>query len=299
MVCLVRRVNRAFMPQQHRYSHHVRRALQHAAELAEQYGHARQDTAHLLVAVMMTEGSLGAQVMEIFDLPVPVARVYLKRLMSPTEVQKPIPRDESFDKALDFALDEASWLDSHYIGTEHLLLGLTRTNIGNAINLMHLVDITPEQIRRRTRHLISDGEIEFSLETVRANAKLSELSRRVLNAAEQHAVKMDHPVVGIGHLMYALIRERRGITSKILAQSGLDNEALHAALLGRNPQLFYSIEEVLDEAITQAEKLGTHYVGADHLLLALTLHHKSTVLLQTFSASPDKINRLITKHLRD
>ena len=69
----------------HRYSHHVRRALQHAAQLASDYGHARQDTAHLLVGVMLTEGSLGAQVMEVFDVPVPVAKVYLKRLMTPEE----------------------------------------------------------------------------------------------------------------------------------------------------------------------------------------------------------------------
>ena len=46
------------MALQHRYSHHARRALHHAAELAQEYGHPRQDTAHLLVGVMMTEGSL-------------------------------------------------------------------------------------------------------------------------------------------------------------------------------------------------------------------------------------------------
>src|SRR5262245_51730872 len=107
------------MALQHRYSHHVRRALQHAEQLASDYGHAQQDTAHLLVGVMLTEGSLGAQIMEIFDLPVPVAKVYLKRLMTPMEsVERPVPHDESFDKALEQAADEAAWLDSHYIGTE-------------------------------------------------------------------------------------------------------------------------------------------------------------------------------------
>ena len=282
----------------HRYSHHVRRALQHAEQLASDYGHSRQDTAHLLVGVMLTEGSLGAQVMEIFDLPVPVARVYLKRMVPPTEnITTPIPRDESFDKALEQAADEASWLGSHYIGSEHLLLGITRTNLGNAINFLRLVDITPEQLRRRLRHVISDGKVEFSLETVRANVRLSELSRRVLNAAEQMAVKLDHPVVGIGHLMMALSNERRGVTSSFLKQSGLDADKLKEVLNKRDRKLFVTIESVLDEAINQAEKFGSHYVGADHLLFALTIFPAGVEVLQAHSASPDKIRRLLQKHL--
>ena len=283
----------------HRYSHHVRRALQHAAQLASDYGHARQDTAHLLVGVMLTEGSLGAQVMEVFDVPVPVAKVYLKRLMQPEEnVPQPIPHDESFDKALEQSADEATWLDSHYIGTEHLLLGITRTNLGNAINLLKLVDITPEQLRRRLRHVISDGNVEFSLESVRANARLSELSRRVLNAAEQMAVALDHPAVGIGHLIMALVNERRGVTSSFLQQSGLDSDSLKKALDNRKRHLFTGIEAVLDEAINQAEKMGNHYVGADHLLYSLTSLDKSADLLQAYNASPEKLRRLLQKHLK-
>jgi ATP-dependent Clp protease ATP-binding subunit ClpA len=283
----------------HRYSHHVRRALHHAEQLASEYGHARQDTAHLLVGVMLTEGSLGAQVMEVFDLPIPVAKVHLKRLSPPVEeIVPPVPHDESFDKALEQAADEASWLDSHYIGTEHILLGITRTNLGNAINLLRLVDIAPEQLRRRLRHVISDGKVEFSLEAVRANARLSELSRRVLNAAEQMAVSLDHPAVGLGHLMMALSNERRGVTSEFLKQSGLDALKLKQELNQRNRKLFMGIEIILDEAINQAEKLGSHYVGADHLLLSLTLHEKSSELLQSYGASSDKIRRLMQKHLK-
>jgi ATP-dependent Clp protease ATP-binding subunit ClpA len=248
--------------------------------------------------VMLTQGSLGAKVLEIFDLPIPVAKVYLKRLMSPQEdIPKPVPHDESFDKALEQSVDEASWLGSHYIGTEHMLLGITRTNVGNAVNLMHLIDITPEQLRRRLRHLISDGHFEWSLETVRANARLSELSRRVLNAAEQEAVKLDHPAVGIGHLLSALANERRGMTSTFLEQGGLDQEKLQKALKSDKHYLFTEISLVLDEAINQAGKMGSHYVGADHLLLSLTLNEKCVDLLTRYNVAVDKVRRLIQKHL--
>lgn len=285
------------MARQHRYSHHARRALHHAAQLTAEYGHAAQDTAHLLVGVLMSAGSLGAQVLEIYDIPVPVAQVYLKRLQPTLEdAPRRPPKTESLTQVLDIAADEAASLDSHYIGTEHLLLGITRTNLGNAIDLLKLVDMTPEQLRRRLRHVISDGRVEWSLETVRANARLSELSRRVLNAAEQLAVKLDHPVIGIGHLLVALARERRGSTSTFLQQSGLDLATVDNAI-SQKPGMV-SLEDVLTEAINQAEKFGSHYLGADHILLAMTLNEKTVDLLQSQSVSVDKVRRLLEKQLK-
>lgn len=283
----------------HRYSHHARRALTHAANLAQQYRHPRQETGHLLVGVILAEGSVGSQVMQDFDLPAPVAEVYLKRLMpAAAEVANPIPRDASFDEALVQASDEANWLGHHYVGTEHLLLGITRTNLGNAIALLRLLEITPEQVRRRVRHVIMDGRSEFSLETIRANARLSELSRRVLNAAEQQSIKMDHPVVGLGHLVLALVRERRGVTSNILRSSGLDEQKLVAGLETRDDRLLTSVEAVLYEAVNRAEQMGNHYVGADHLLLSLTLVPVGLTALRACDVSTDKVNRLLNKHLR-
>lgn len=286
------------MAQQHRYSHHSRRALHHARHLAAEYGHAEQDTAHLLVAVMMSEGSLGAQVLEIYDLPVPVARVYLKRLMTPQEAVSYPRRADTFSKSLELAADEAASLGSHYIGTEHMLLGITRTNLGNAIDLLKLVDMTPEQLRRRLRHVISDGHAEWSLETIRANARLSELSRRVLNAAEQVAIKLDHPVIGIGHLLVALSNERRGTTSGFLKQSGLDADRLQNDVSAQDRLVFVSLESVLEEAINQAGKYGSHYLGADHILMALTLKEEGTNLLMRYDVSVDKVRRLLQKQLK-
>ena len=287
------------MARHHRYSHHVRRAISHAATLAQEYNHTRQDTAHLLVGVMLSEGSIGAEVMTRFDLPLPVARVYLKRLMTADDNRNHTPpRDDSFEKALDQAADEADWLDHHYIGTEHLLLGITRTNLGNAIRLLRLLDITPEQIRRRVRSAIRDGQAEFSLEAIRSNARLSELSRRVLNAAEQIAVSLDHPAVGIGHLLLALVDERRGVTSPFLRQSGLQPDSLRESVQQRRDErLLISLEPVLHEAVDRAEKLGSHYVGADHLLLVLASRSEGRLLLEQFGAAPDKVARLLNKHL--
>ncbi|MGB1288879.1 MAG: Clp protease N-terminal domain-containing protein, partial [Aggregatilineales bacterium] len=129
------------MADTHRYSHHVRRSLAHAATLAAGFQHAYQDTAHLLVGVMLAEGSLGATLMaEDVAVSIEVAGVHLKHLQPRTDEQdNPVPRTQDFDTALAHASDEAGWLGSHYIGTEHLLLGITRANHGNAIALLRLL----------------------------------------------------------------------------------------------------------------------------------------------------------------
>ena len=71
------------------------------------------------------------------------------------------------------------------MGTEHLLLALARSREGGAPDLLRTLTISPDQIRRRVRLLLNDGVTELSLEAAKRAARLSELSRRVLNAARQ------------------------------------------------------------------------------------------------------------------
>lgn len=287
------------MPTQYRFSNHVTHALTHASTLARGFSHPYQDTGHLLVGVMLAEGSIGSQVMHDMDLPVDVAAVYLKQLIKPVErTPEPVPQAEAMQKALEQAVYESEWLGNHYIGTEHLLLGITRMNLGNATNLLRYVDITPEQIRRRLRYAIRDGYHEFSFELIHQNTRLSELSRRVLFGAQYNARKHHHPAVNIGHLLLALWQEKRGVTSGILQQAGLQGDQLITGIETRMSVTLASIEVVVMPAIDQAEKLGSHYVGADHLLLTLTLVEPGRALLRTYGADVDRINRLLSKHLQ-
>ena len=290
------------MPNLHRYSHHAKRALSHAGELALQFGHPHIDTAHLLVGVVLSEGSIGAQVLHRLSLSEQVAKVYLKRLMPSSDITNEpikIPEHESYYQALLMAEDESDWLGNHYIGTEHLLLGITRTNVGNAIRLLYLVDITPEQLRRHVRMILSDGYTEFTLAMARRNARLSEIGRRTLYATEQIALSMEQTHVGLGHLLLALAQEKRGVTASILEQSNLKLDKLQIDIKTPTPQLKLSMEQVIFRAVEEAEKHSNHYVGADHLLYAMTLLPNPRALMEGYAVRVDKVQRLLTKHLRN
>jgi ATP-dependent Clp protease ATP-binding subunit ClpA len=287
------------MPNLYRYSHHAKRALSYAGDLALQYGHPHIDTAHLLVGVVLTDGSIGAEVLRKAELSEQLARVYLKRLMKTETIQdrKSIPEHESYHQALDLSEDESLWLGNHYIGTEHLLLGITRTNVGNAIHLLKLVDITPEQIRRYVRLSLSDGSTEFTLAMARRNARLSEIGRRTLYATEQLAIARDQEQVGLGHLLMALAQEKRGVTASVLEQSDLKFTELAHDIDDPAPQLKLSMEQVIFRAVEEAEKHSNHYVGADHLLYAMTLLPNSRTLMEAYAVRVDKVQRLLEKRL--
>lgn len=286
-----------------RYSHHARRALLHAGMLVKQYHHPRVDTGHLLVGVLQTRGSIGYTVLDELGLDAKRAQPQLQELtVALSQPPEDVQNDAALDMALDLAADESAWLGHHYIGTEHFLLGMTRTNLGNASDLLHRLNVTPEQVRRRVRRALSAGMYEFSQETLRHSARFSELSRRVIIAAESLSVRLDHPSVGIGHLLWAMASEQRGATTTLLHDHAMDKERLHRVLTGERgsehlPGLLTSIEHILDPASELAERFGNHYTGTEHLLLAMlsdealqtTLQHYVEEITQLRDALRDRM----------
>lgn len=275
-----------------RYSHHARRAIAHAANLAEYYRHPVIDTSHLLVGVLRTEGSIGYDVLHQLRLDTPTVEVYLKNLYPSGEAAPDnLHNDAALDEALELAIDEANWLGHHYVGTEHLLLGITRTNAGEASKLLTLLDVSPGLVRRRVRLALNDGKIEYNLASAKREARLSELAKRVVNAAEQLAVMLDHPTVGLGHLLMVMLNERRSPVSKLLKSSGLDDALLKQSLSRKDTKLLFNVEMTLRLAFEQAERMGNHYTGTEHLLLVLTVEPAGVTILRQYGIKNPELVR--------
>lgn len=286
------------MPSFNRYSHHARRALTHAGLLVKRYHHPGVDSGHLLVGVMLTKGSVGYTVLEGLNLDADSAWLHLESIITPVEHQPDSPEYEvSLDKVLELASDESAWLGHHYIGTEHLLLGITRTNEGNASTLLNLLNVAPEQVRHRVRRALSDGLTEYSLQQVRRNIRLSELSRRVINGAEQVSVSFDHETVGLGHLVLVMMREYRSPASALLRNT-INEADVYRAVNNQDPTALISIEGVIMLSEEQAQNLGSHYTGTEHLLLALIEDEDGTRLLSQFGAKPEHLRQVIEETLK-
>ncbi len=282
------------MTDENRYSHHARRALTHARLLVTRYRHPFADTGHLLVGVMLTEGSIGYHVLLEMNLTAGRAEPYLQALYPLIDLPDAGLRNaDTLEQTLELAASEAAWLSHHYIGTEHLLLGITRTNAGNASALLHRLGTTPEAVRSRVRRALTEGASEYDLTSAKQVARLSELSRRVMNAAEQLAAELGHPHVGIGHLLLVLAQENRSSTARLLRASGLDETRLQAALASGDPALLESIERMLGGVVDLVERMGSHYTGTEHLLLALLNDPTGSRVMRFYGAQPDALRRIL------
>jgi len=288
-----------------RHSQHARRALSQAHLLAQDYQHDAVDTDHLLVGILRETGSLGCQVLT--DLNADVRRAELEvRVLHP--VNDPLVNmphlTPALRRVLALSAEESLWFGHHYIGTEHLLLALARSRAGGVADLLRTLAISSDQIRRRVRLLLHDGVTELSIEAAKRAARLSELSRRVLNAAGQVVAgppgEMNGDAIGLDHLLLVLARERRSEVSRLLHKCGLNVMTLEAGLGTFTPGDALSaeavLEDVIDHAVDRADQLGTHYTGTDHMLLALAENPHGARLMRQHGVN---LERLIAAVYRD
>lgn len=142
----------------------------------------------------------------------------------------------------------------------------------------------------------------FSFREFSHYARLSELSRRVLNAAEQVAVALNHPSVGVGHVLLALLVERRSPMCALLHQCGLNEDRLRHDLLRGDSALLVGMDGILVNALGYAERFGSHGVGTDYLLLAMVGTDDdgslAAALLREYDADPAEVRARLAAYLR-
>ena len=118
-----------------RFTQRARRVLAYAQEEAERLNHSYIGTEHLLLGLLREESGVAGKVLR--DLNVQPERVteLVERITGPGR-RTPFSRIDLTPRTrrvIELAVDEARRLGQHYIGTEHLLLGLIRQGDGVAI----------------------------------------------------------------------------------------------------------------------------------------------------------------------
>jgi ATP-dependent Clp protease ATP-binding subunit ClpC len=139
-----------------RFTDDARRAMLEAQEQAKSLGHTSIEPYHLMLALLNQDRGLIAAVFTDFSL-----EFFSFKNLIETEfgvnpiVEKHIPFADSSKKVLEYSLREALALGNNFIGTEHLLLGLTRDQ-GNIIcKLLNQIHIEPDKLRSKVIELAS------------------------------------------------------------------------------------------------------------------------------------------------
>ncbi len=143
----------AVLPYRYRFTQRARRALSLAQEEAERMQHPHIGTEHLLLGLMREEGGVAGRALRDLGLRLTQVEQIIERLTSANQRPDASRMDLSpaTKKVLELAVDEARRMGRHYIGTEHLLLGLVRHTDGVAVDVFRELKISPDEIRRQTR----------------------------------------------------------------------------------------------------------------------------------------------------
>lgn len=227
-----------------RFTQRARRVLSLAQEEAEKLQHSQIGTEHLLLGLMREEGGVAGRVLR--DLGLDQRRV--EDLVSRLSDSGKRPSAGQLDlspgtkKVLELAVDEARRMGHHYIGTEHLLLGLVRQQDGIALDVLRRLGVSPEEIRRQTRRVLQESPVQSAQQTSseRPSSRRTEKTPLVdqlatdLTALAQDG-KLD-PVVGreteIERVIQVLSRRRKN-NPALIGEPGVGKTAIVEGLAQR------------------------------------------------------------------
>lgn len=104
-------------------------------------------------------------------------------------------------------------------------------------------------------------------------------ANKALNIAIKSAEDFGHSYIGTEHLLLGLIKEGSGVAATALIEAGLTAESVEETILKVDGQGQYvsltpsdftpRSKRVMQNAVMIASKLGSNYVGTEHLLLSL------------------------------
>jgi ATP-dependent Clp protease ATP-binding subunit ClpC len=144
-----------------RFTQRARRVLSLAHQEAERMRQNYIGTEHLLLGLIREDGGVAGRVLRELGLEADRVQEIVERLTGTgTSSGGKIDLSPGTQQVLEYAVDEARRLGHHYIGTEHLLLGLVRYGEGIANDVLKKLGVTPEQIRKQTRRVLQESSRE-------------------------------------------------------------------------------------------------------------------------------------------
>jgi len=292
-----------------KFTERARKVLSLAQEEAQRFQHNYIGTEHLLLGLVREGDGVAAKVLANLGVELDKVRQAVEFIIGRGDqpVTGHIGLTPRAKKVIELAVDEARRLNHHYIGTEHLLLGLAREGEGIAAGVLHSLGVDLTKLRTMTIQTLSttqatraaqgseqpreqsaepetqSGTSERSEASVSTNRdrfdKFTERARKVLSLAQEEAQRFQHNYIGTEHLLLGLVREGDGVAAKVLANLGVKLEEVRTTIefiIGRGDRVVLGeigltprAKKVIELAVDEARRLNHHYIGTEHLLLGL------------------------------
>ncbi len=281
-----------------KFTQRARKVLSLAQEEAQRFQHNYIGTEHILIGLVREDKGVAAHVLKNLGADLQKLRTALETLKGRGDriVLGEIGLTPDAKKTIDLSVDEAHRLHHHYIGTEHILLALTRQPNSTAGSMLLQTHISLDDIYAATSQVLNQSPAKTPPAQEQNDPrpeesttpplpprdrfdKFTEHARRVLNYSQEEAQRFQHSYIGTEHLLLGLVREEEGVGAKVLAQLGIELDKVRRAvefIIGRGDRIVLGeigltprAKKVIELAVDEARRLNHHYIGSEHILLGL------------------------------
>ena len=135
-----------------KFTERARKVLSLAQDEAQRFNHNYIGTEHLLLGLVREGDGVAAKVLANLGVELQKVRSAVEFIIGRGDriVLGEIGLTPRAKKVIELAVDEARRLNHHYIGTEHLLLGLVREGEGIAAGVLESLGVNLEKVRVET-----------------------------------------------------------------------------------------------------------------------------------------------------
>src|SRR5713226_5877332 len=148
-----------------KFTERARKVLSLAQEEAQRFQHNYIGTEHLLLGLVRDGEGVAAKVLSNLGVELNKVRDAVEFIVGRGDriVLGEIGLTPHAKKVIELAVDEAHRLNHHYIGTEHLLLGLVREG-GIAVGALESLGVNLEKVRTQTIQALSQPGLSQTMQ---------------------------------------------------------------------------------------------------------------------------------------
>ena len=220
-----------------RFTERARKVLTLAQEEAQRFNHNYIGTEHLLLGLVREGEGVAAKVLSNLGIELTKVRSAVEFIIGRGErqVMGEIGLTPRAKKVIELAVDEARRLGHHYIGTEHLLLGLIREGEGIAAGVLESLGVNLEKVRSEViKVLTQTGSAPHAGD--RRSSKTPTIDQLGIDMTSQARSGILDPIVGrddeIKRVLQVLSRRRKN-NPALIGEPGVGKTAIVEGLAQR------------------------------------------------------------------
>ncbi len=323
-----------------KFTERARKVLQLAQEEAQRFNHNYISTEHILLGLVREGDGVAARVLNNLGVDLDKTRAAVEAITERGDrmVMGEIGLTPQAKRTIELAVDAARHLNHHYIGTEHLLLGLTHLDDDRTAQIFKSLSISAEKVRAQVIEVLKsssgygassgkqtanrpfgrllnrgkearvskerEAEVSFAFD------KFTKRARRVLQLAQEEAQRFNHNYIGTEHILLGLVREGDGVAARVLNNLGIELHKVRSAvefIIGRGDRMVMGeigltprAKRVIELAVDEARRLNHKFIGTEHLLLGLVREGEGIAagVLESLGVSLEKVRAQVIEVLK-